>query len=150
MANAAASPEAVTFQLTRHYPVPPARVFQAWTDPEALRAWFSPNPAASMPDADVDLRVGGRYRLRIINPDGQEHCVTGEYREIVPPSKLVFSWVWNAAPDRVTQVTVEMRDDNGGTELTLTHEGLVAGTELTNHEHGWRLNIERLAEWAAR
>jgi uncharacterized protein YndB with AHSA1/START domain len=139
--------EQVTLQLTRHYAASPARVFQAWTDPQALKAWFAPDPAANIPDAEVDLRVGGRYHLRIVNPDGQEHSLSGVYREIVPPARLVFTWAWAVAPDRESLVTIELHDRDGGTELVLTHEGLHEGQEFANHQHGWTGNLARLADF---
>src|SRR5262249_41813145 len=118
------------------YPVPPSRVFEAWTNPQALRAWFAPNPAAEMPEVTVDLRVGGEYRFRLINPDNQEHCVSKRYQEIAPPSKLVFTWLWATALDRESLVTVELRESDNGTDLVLTHERFHDGPELQNHEHG--------------
>jgi uncharacterized protein YndB with AHSA1/START domain len=137
--------EQVTLRIARHYPFPRARVFQAWTDPQALRTWFAPNPAMEMPEVDVDLRVGGGYRLLLVAPDGERHCVSGVYREIDPPSKLVFTWSWAKAPERESIVTVELHDRDGGTDLVLIHEHL-AEIDRPNHEHGWNANLDRLAQ----
>jgi uncharacterized protein YndB with AHSA1/START domain len=147
MANVINS-EQVSLQITRHYPFPPAKVFRAWTDPQALKAWFAPNPAFDLPEADVDLRVGGRYRILMIAPDGQQHCVSGAYREVAPPVRLVFTWSWSAAPERESLVTVELNDRDGGTELVLTHEHFHDADERGKHEHGWNANLDRLGQLA--
>jgi uncharacterized protein YndB with AHSA1/START domain len=70
-------------------------VFHAWTDPEQLKKWFAVADGFTTPIADVDLRIGGRYRLGM-QPPGNEPVliVGGVYREIISPEKLVFTWRW--------------------------------------------------------
>lgn len=80
-----------TLQIKRTFAAPREKVFQAWTDPAALKRWFGPSDDFSTPVAEVDLRVGGRYRIHMKSPDGQPHTVHGVYREVTPPAKLVFT-----------------------------------------------------------
>ena len=72
--------------------------------------------------ADMDVRVGGRYRMRFKTEDGESHEVGGVYKEVVPNERLVFSWAWHSTPERESLVTVTLKPDGDGTMLTLHHE----------------------------
>jgi len=125
--------------LKRRLRAPPAKVFAAWTDPEKIMRWMSPAEFKT-PQAESDARVGGRYRIVILSPDGEKHAVGGVYREVVANEKLVFTWAWDAAPgDEAYEslVTVLFKPDAGGTLLTLTHERLFDEESRDGHEKGW-------------
>jgi uncharacterized protein YndB with AHSA1/START domain len=124
-------------RITRRYPASPEKVWRAWTDPQALSAWFGPGEANSVLVADLDVRPGGKYRIRFRTPDGEEHEVGGSYEEVIPRRKLVFSWAWHSTPERVSRVTVELRPDAGGTVLELLHDRFVDAQARANHERGW-------------
>jgi uncharacterized protein YndB with AHSA1/START domain len=123
------------------------RVFQAWTEAEHLQRWFFPGlNGEAVPHAEVDLRVGGRYRITMHTPDGDiTAMVGGIYHEVHPPEKLVFSWAWEAPqPDSSeTLVTVELRDIQGGTEIIITHERFPAQSGVEEHTIGWNCALER-------
>ena len=76
-------------QLRRIYPAGREEIFAAWTDPEQMRAWLCPS-GATIPFIEVDLRVGGAFRIDMQSEHGT-HSHTGKYREITPPTKLVFT-----------------------------------------------------------
>jgi len=134
----------VTLQLRRAVRATPARVFQAWTTPAEMKRWKGPGDLA-VPVVEVDLRVGGRYRVNMRAPDGSEHRVTGTYRVVDPPRKLVYTWLWETNPDMgETVVTVEFRDLGGSTEVVLTHEWFPTEQDRTNHELGWTGAFEKL------
>jgi uncharacterized protein YndB with AHSA1/START domain len=102
-----------------------------------LKRWYAPGDA-EVALAEVELRVGGRWRVHMRGADGSEHRVSGEYREIAPPSRLVFTWHWDHEPaDHVMVVTLEFTDHGRGTELVLTHEGFRNEGERNGHEQGW-------------
>jgi uncharacterized protein YndB with AHSA1/START domain len=123
---------------------PRERVFEAWTQAEELRRWFSPGPMTTRV-AEVDLRVGGRYRVIMRAPDGAEHTVSGVYRSIDPPGRLVFTWRWEDQPDPVeTVVTIELTARGTSTELLLRHEGHPNAKERESHEHGWNGCLDKL------
>ena len=124
-------------QITRRYAAPREKVFRAWTDPAALSRWMVPNAANVPTKAQVDLRVGGAYRIEMTSPSGEVHVALGLYRVVDPPSRLVFTWGWPATPERVSLVTVVLREAEGGTELTLTHEGFFDAAVRDSHEKGW-------------
>jgi uncharacterized protein YndB with AHSA1/START domain len=76
--------------LKRRLNAPPAKVYAAWTEPEKLTRWFGPDSGA-VTKAETDLRVGGRFHVVFFTEDGEEHDVSGVYREVVPDERLVFT-----------------------------------------------------------
>lgn len=126
-----------SLRISRHYAVAPEKVWRAWTDAKALAQWFKPDPAFAVPVAEADVRVGGRYRIVIREPNGNEHDVRGVYREVVSGEKLVFTWAWVSTPERESLVTLTLRPARGGTELTLLHEQFFDREARDHHEQGW-------------
>jgi len=102
-----------------------------------LKKWMAPDDAFKVPLAETDVRVGGRYRIVMISPDGEEHDVSGVYREILPNKKLVYTWAWKTTPERESLVTIELRATGRGTELTLKHEQFADAEARDRHQHGW-------------
>ncbi|MGH7233719.1 MAG: SRPBCC family protein [Nitrospiraceae bacterium] len=148
---ATTSPSDTTLRLTRTFAAPREKVFQAWTDAEALKRWFAPADDFSTPLVEVDLRVGGKYRIQMKAPDGAVHTVAGVYREITPPEKLVFTWDWEGdkscgglALDQNTEVTVEFLDRGRETEIVLTHVYFTSAEQRDKHSHGWTGCLDRL------
>ena len=131
--------------LERHLDAPVARVFKAWTDGEALKRWFGPSDAVVVGIAEVDLKVGGRYRIVMQEPGGEAHRVGGVYREIVPNERLVFTWAWESTPERQSLVTVTLTPAGRGTDLKLTHAPFFDEAVRDRHVHGWTGSLERLA-----
>jgi uncharacterized protein YndB with AHSA1/START domain len=139
--TAAAKPGVVerpSLTLTRRFRARPEKVWAAWTDPEKLIGWFCTTKArpGSM-RADVDVRVGGRYRISFDMESGEYSEVSGTYREVVPNEKLVFSWAWHSTPERESLVTVSIRPDGGGSLMVFTHEQFFDEAARDNHERGW-------------
>ena len=133
-------------RVTKLLPASPEVVFDAWTDPESLAQWFLPGPIRVGP-VEVDLRVGGRYRIVIVGE--AEHVIWGEYLEIERPKRLVFTWFSAGTGGEETLVTIELearRSGAGGsrTELVLTHEQLPDRQAATRHEAGWSNILDAL------
>jgi len=148
MCNTPSHPDTI-LRITRTFPAPHEKVFQAWTDPKALTRWFAPSDEYATPLVEVDLRVGGKYRIEMKAPDGEVHKVGGLYREVKPPEKLVFTWAWEpgatcGTPDYETLVTVEFHARGNSTEIVLTHEGFIDSTERDKHNLGWAGCLNRL------
>lgn len=135
-------------ELKRTFAAAPEKVFAAWTDPEKLGQWFRPSDQMKV-EAEADVTVGGKYRFRLIAPDGTEHVSYGEYREIDPPDKLVFTWAWESGLVNDSLVTVSLRAVEGGTELTLRHEKLDTQDLRERHAKGWTGCLEQLDRWLA-
>ena len=130
----------LTLTAHRILRVPPARVFRAWTEAAELKRWFAAAEGFTTPLAEVDLRIGGRYRLGMQAPGSADVLVvSGEYQEIAAPERLRFTWRWDgAAPDEPqTIVTVTFNPHPQGTELILTHERFSSSASRDQHEMGW-------------
>lgn len=128
-------------EVRRVLPATPEEVFLAWTDPEHLQQWMSPVGAA---EADVDLRVGGRFRV-VMKGAGLAIEHTGEYLEIEPPERLAFTWRSPYTGDEPSVVTVVLYGRDDGTELVLIHERLPE-EKAASHGQGWGQMLDRLAE----
>ncbi|NML48135.1 SRPBCC domain-containing protein [Ramlibacter sp. G-1-2-2] len=131
-------------RIRRRYPAAPEEVWRAWTDPQALSAWFGPGEPDSVLLAEVDLRPGGRWRIRFATPDGEQHEVGGTYEFVKPPYRLVTSWAWHSTPERVSRLAVALRPVEGGTELELVHDRFADAAARANHERGWAATIAKL------
>ena len=127
-----------SLRLHRTLAAPAERVWRAFTEPTAVAAWFWP-PRTGI-TADIDLRVGGRYRLTATNAG---FAVTGEYLVIEPTTLLVFTWQWDGEPD-TTRVTLELTPAGESTELTLLHEQFATAEERDKHSEGWGDCLDRL------
>jgi uncharacterized protein YndB with AHSA1/START domain len=82
-----------TLWMSRRFNAPRERVFRALTDARQLARWWGPK-GFTVPDLALDVRPGGAWRTTVRSPDGQDHIVSGVYRDIMPPSRLVFTWGW--------------------------------------------------------
>ncbi len=140
-----AEPVVTTPSLTikRRFNVVPAEVYRAWIDPELLMRWFGPENVTMM-EAQVDARIGGGFRVVMLENTGERHEVSGTYLEIVADARLVFSWSWITTPERVSRVTVTFRPDGDGTILTLLHEQLFDEQAVKGHTHGWTGSLAKL------
>ena len=132
--------------LTRVFQAPLARLYQAWTDPEMMGEWFHPNPEMRS-TCTVDLRVGGRYEIRMYPQEGDPYVAVGEYQEIIPNEKLVFTWRWQGVEDaEESLVTVLFRSlSERETELTLQHKRFLDEEDLNSHAEGWAGTFDQLA-----
>ena len=136
--------------LKRRLNAPPAKVYAAWTDPQKIARWFGPSSVkAGTERADIDARIGGRYRLSFDTEDGEHHEVGGVYRELVPDQRLVFSWAWHTTPERESLVTISLRPDGDGTLLTLHHEQFADQAARDGHERGWSSVLDKLETYLA-
>ncbi|NNG16089.1 MAG: SRPBCC domain-containing protein [Gemmatimonadales bacterium] len=136
-----------TLRVSRLINADPVTVWKAWTEADHLKQWSCPE-SATVAAAEVDLSVGGKYRLRMRGAEGKAHTAVGTYREITPPRRLVYTWDWEEEDSRVgeTLVTVEFTDLGGTTEVVLTHE-LFPNTEAkAAHEQGWTSCLNRLEQ----
>jgi uncharacterized protein YndB with AHSA1/START domain len=129
--------EKPSLTITRHYAVAPEKVWRAWTDPKALMQWFGPGETESVTRAELDVRAGGRYHIAFRTQDGEEHDVSGVYRDVEPHRRLSFTWAWKSTPDRVSFVALEFVPAAGGCELRFRHDRFFDQQARDNHERGW-------------
>jgi uncharacterized protein YndB with AHSA1/START domain len=131
--------------LSRRYPVSPAKVWAAWTDPQALIRWFGPGEPGSVSRAEIDLRVGGRYRIVFGAPDGSQHEAFGVYREVAPERRLVFTWSRRGMPEASSEVSIDLQAVEGGTAMTFRHAQFKNAVVRDDHEVGWLPTFDKLA-----
>ena len=125
---------------------PIERLFACFTQPDLLSRWHAPGEM-SIPQAQVNLEVGGQYRIVMQNAEGQTHTAMGCYKEIDEPNKLVYTWSWENREGPETLVTVLLTDKGEETEVELIHEGFTAATEAEHHSQGWTAIYARLGAY---
>ncbi|MFY9314691.1 MAG: SRPBCC domain-containing protein [Burkholderiales bacterium] len=134
--------------LHRRFAVAPEKVWRAWTDPQAIAKWWGPGGQDPVSLAELDLRVGGRFRIVFGGPKGTEHECAGIYKEVVPNRRLVFTWCWpNTTPERVSQVTILFRAEAGGTDMEFRHEQFFDEAARDGHRRGWTETFAKLDDY---
>ena len=114
------TPSDTEIRMTRLFDAPRRLVFEAMTKPEHVKQWWGRlGEGYSVPVCEIDLRPGGKWRFVNRHPNG-EAAFHGEYREITPPSRLVFTEIFEDFPDSVSVVTSEFTEEDGKTRLTAT------------------------------
>jgi uncharacterized protein YndB with AHSA1/START domain len=139
-------PEKFSLEIKRLIKAPRDRVYAAWTDPAQLKQWFGPESVETQ-ELIADACVGGKFRWDLTNAEGEKMTCRGEYRELQPGKKIVFTWRWDddeAWENHTSIVTVELFDRDGGTELRLTHEPLPSEESRKGHTRGWNSALDKL------
>ena len=140
-------------RMTRLFDAPRALVFDAMTRPEHIRNWWGNlGDGYSVPVCEVDLRVGGKWRFVNRTPNGEEAAFYGEYREIDPPGRVVFTEIFERYPDAVSIVTSVLTEENGRTRMTATVEypsqDVRDMVRASGMERGAAISYDRLEEVA--
>lgn len=138
--------------LTRLLAAPRELVFGAWIEPKHLSRWWGPEDF-TLPHCTVDFRVGGKYKFCMRAPDGSDHWGWGDYRVIVAPERLVFTWHRTQTPQErnpwaVTVVTVTFATQKQKTLLTLHQAVFPMAEECAHHRGGWTQCLDRLVTYA--
>ena len=137
----------LALDMKRVLPAPRARVFRACTEPDELAKWWGPN-GFTAPSVELNLRVGGSYRIAMQPPDGDLFYLSGEFREVDPPARLVYTFRWEDPDpdDQETVVTLSFGDLGESTELALTHRAFTTEARRALHAQGWMDCFDRLQE----
>jgi len=135
----------LNLKIEREFKAPPNVVFDAWLNPDMLRKFMLPGEGMSVPRASAEAREGGRFEI-VMKAGEDEMPHTGTYMEIVPHSRIVFTWESPFSEDDST-VTLEFSPTGSGTVLTLKHERFMTEESRDNHKGGWtRILQARVAE----
>jgi uncharacterized protein YndB with AHSA1/START domain len=134
--------------LVRRLAARPSIVFEAMTTPEGVAAWWGPDDGPVV-RAEMDARVGGAYRIHFRTLDGLDHEASGEFLEVVAPSRIVMSWKWSIGGEpeeqgRISRVEIDLTPIADGTELTFTHAGLSSEASEKSHAWGWAGALDKL------
>ena len=154
-ANVEESP-ATELVIERVFDVPRRLVFSVWSDPLHLVHWWGPREGDrdySMPVCEMDFRPGGKYRFTIRSPSGQDYVQRGEYREIVVPALIVFTFAWDPqGGQRTNEMLVRVTFAEIGHEKTrmrFVQTAFATAGQRDGHRSGWNECFDRLAEWLA-
>jgi glutathione S-transferase len=131
--------------MRRVLKAPPARVFDALINPDLIRRWMCPE-SLTVVAVENDPVVGGRFRIEMHEPDGRIYPAHGTYREIRPPQRLAFSWIWETGVTSgvETEITIELTAQGNDTLFVMTHRGLPSEEERQSHDGGWTSAINQL------
>ena len=114
------TPSDQEIRMTRLFNAPMHLVFEAMTKPEHVKQWWGRlGEGYSVPVCEIDFRIGGAWRFVNRHSKG-EAAFHGEYREIEPPSRVVFTEIFEMFPDTVSVVTAELSEEGGKTRFTAT------------------------------
>jgi glutathione S-transferase len=146
---------AKSLHVSRFIRAPRERVFQAWTSADLRRKWWVAPQGLS--HCEIDARVGGRYCMKQVGgcddePEldpNYEWVMQGEFLEVDPPKRLVFTWQVNHVNEPAGRevVTIEFSEASGGTEVSLTHEGILSDRIHQGTEKGWSIMLDSQAAW---
>ena len=134
-------------ELQRVLPVAPDAVFAAFSEADELAKWWGPR-GFTIPSADFDPRVGRRYRIEMEPPEGDSFYLVGEFREVDPPGRLAYTFVWEPPDpdDTETLVTLSFREVEGSTELSFTQGPFRTEDRRALHRDGWTEGFDKLEE----
>jgi uncharacterized protein YndB with AHSA1/START domain len=134
-------------RVERTFDAPAEAVFDAWTSPEVMKRWWHAGPDWETPVAEVDVRVGGGFRITMRRPDGERYTASGEYTIVDRPRRLAFTWTWEGAdgsPGASSLVEVDFSERDGATSVVLTHSRLASAESARGHTEGWEAVLDNL------
>ena len=135
--------------LKRTYDAPIDVVWDAWADPARAKVWWGPR-GFTAPVVELDERPGGKWRAKMVGPDGSELWQHGVYREIVPRKRIVYTFIWDQEPNHEMLVTVEFSAKANRTEISFQQTGFKSDGEREGHKGGWSESFDRLGEYLER
>jgi uncharacterized protein YndB with AHSA1/START domain len=142
-----AQSDALTLEISRVLAAVPSVVFGAFSESSELVKWWGPQ-GFTIPSVDFQPRVGGRYRIEMQPPQGDPFSLIGQFREVEPPARLAYTFVWeDPDPDDVaTLVTLLFRDLGESTEVALTQGPFKTEARRALHRDGWTDSFDKLEE----
>jgi uncharacterized protein YndB with AHSA1/START domain len=135
----------LTLEMTRVLPAGRSIVFGAFSQPNELAKWWGPE-GFSTPRPELQARVGESYRIEMHPPEGDRFYLTGEFREVDPPARLAYTFVWeDPDPDDVDMVVdLSFRDRGESTEVALTQGPFKTEARRRLHRDGWTDSFDKL------
>jgi uncharacterized protein YndB with AHSA1/START domain len=135
---------AQVLRIERTFAASAEDVFDAWTSPEVMRRWFHCAPDWETPEAEVDLRVGGKVRVVMRKPDGTEAGASGEYTLIDRPHRLVMTWAFDIDPSNEQLIELSFSESEGSTTVLMVNSGISTDERLASQDAGWRGCLDEL------
>ena len=131
-------------RIERTFAASAEAVFDAWTSPEVMRRWFHCAPDWDTPEAEVDLRVGGKVRVVMRRPDGTEVEARGEYTLIHRPHRLVMTWTFHDEPSNQQLIELSFSESSGSTTVLLVNSGISTDERRDSQDEGWHGCLDEL------
>jgi uncharacterized protein YndB with AHSA1/START domain len=131
-------------RIERTFAATAEEVFDAWTSPEVMRRWFHPAPDWETPEAEVDLRVGGKVRVVMRQPDGTEGGAQGEYTLIDRPHRLAMTWTFSDDPSNEQLIELSFSESEGSTTVLLVNSGIASDARRKSQDWGWNACLGQL------
>jgi uncharacterized protein YndB with AHSA1/START domain len=131
-------------RIERTFAALPEDVFDAWTSPEVMRRWFHCAPDWDTPEAEVDLRVGGKVRVVMRKPDGTKAEARGEYTVIDRPHRLVMTWTFDDDPSNEQLIELSFSEVEGSTTVLMVNSSISTDERRDAQDQGWRGCLDEL------
>jgi len=141
----AAIADDIQLEVRRFFAASPEQVFAAWTEAEAIAAWFAPTVEMTTIVHTLDARPGGSYRIEMRAANGAQHIVQGRYVQFASPDHLAFTWRWEGKEDEESLVDIRLTRVGDGCELVLRHTRFATAASRDGHQQGWDGCLTRLA-----
>ncbi len=135
----------------KQFSVPVEQLYQAWITPEDLKQWWHPSEN-KLTTVELNVQVGGQFKYEFEAKEGQTSLViTGEYKEVIPNQKLVYTWNWDVNNDHVKksdhQLTIEFQSAGEGSRIHVTQDNYQNSESVTPHEEGWEKALNDLENY---
>lgn len=134
-----------TLSIERTFNAPIEKVFNAWINTQALTKWFAPSDQMKTEVLKLDVNIGGQYCLKMVNDEGEEYVIAGEYISIQPNKELIFTWQWQSHEDSAEMlITLKFSKQGNKTNFTLLQERIPSQESRDEHNKGWDGCLARL------
>ena len=131
-------------RIERTFAAPVEDVFDAWTSPEVMRRWFHCAPDWNTPEAEVDLRVGGKVRVLMRKPDGRNAGAHGQYTLIDRPHRLEMTWTFDDDPSNEQRIELSFSQAGGSTKVLMVNSRISTDERRDAQDWGWRGCLDEL------
>ena len=131
-------------RIERTFEASAEKVFDAWTNPDVIRRFWHAGSDWETPLIESDLRVGGRYRVTMRDPAGEDYSGSGEYTEIRRPERVAMTWTWDDPDSPETLLELDFSERDGVTTVVLTHSKLRDEASTRDHMDGWGKVLDNL------
>ena len=135
--------ENVVLKMSRKFETSVEKVWDAWTNPDMISIWWLHEGFTEPKPIEFDLKVGGGFKFHLQPPEGDSFYAHGIFKEIIPNQLIKSTWLWSHS-EQETILTVEFKESDGGTELTLIHELFTDESQRDLHADGWQKCLDRI------
>jgi uncharacterized protein YndB with AHSA1/START domain len=118
-------------------------MWRAWTDPNIIKRWFGSDPNGTVEEVELNLRVGGSYKITFKDSDQSEHTCKGNFLAIVEHKLLKYSWEWESEPGHISELTVSFYSLGEKTKIVLEHKNLNPASRHAYAE-GWNRGLNKI------